>query len=123
METFSAQLEGTLTIIKEISPTNFAVEQSVQTKESAKQMVWDSKTNRILLIAADYSSAPPPPAGKAGRPRANGAGFVFNSRGEQVDRSGAMVVRLFVKSIAGGKSVSLSDTYGHHSKYDCQRGS
>jgi hypothetical protein len=36
----------------------------VQTKQSAKQMVWDSKTNRILLIAADYIPPPsPPPAG------------------------------------------------------------
>ena len=66
METYSAQVDGTLTIIKEKSPTSFVVEQTVQTKESAKQMVWDSKTNRILLIAADYDPAPaPPPAGKA----------------------------------------------------------
>ncbi len=65
METYSAQVDGTLTIIKEKSPTSFAVEQTVQTKESAKQMAWDDKTNRILLIAADYGPAPPPPAGKA----------------------------------------------------------
>jgi hypothetical protein len=65
METFSAQVDGTLTIIKEMSPTSFVVGQTVQTKESAKQMVWDSKTNRILLIAADYAPAPAPTAGKA----------------------------------------------------------
>lgn len=65
METYSANVDGTLTIIKEKSPTSFAVEQTVQTKESAKQMVWDSKTNRILLIAADYGPAPTPPTGKA----------------------------------------------------------
>jgi DNA-binding beta-propeller fold protein YncE len=66
METYSAQVDGTLTIIKEKSPTSFSVEQTVQTKESAKQMVWDSKTKRILLIAADYAPAPaPPPAGAA----------------------------------------------------------
>ncbi len=66
METFSAQVDGTLTIIKEMSPTSFAVEQTVQTKESAKQMVWDSKTNRILLIAADYGPSPTPtPPGAA----------------------------------------------------------
>jgi DNA-binding beta-propeller fold protein YncE len=65
METYSAQVDGTLTIIKEKSPTSFAVEQTVQTKESAKQMAWDDKTNRILLIAADYDPAPAPPAGKA----------------------------------------------------------
>jgi hypothetical protein len=66
METYSAQVDGTLTIIKENSPTSFAVEQTVQTKDSAKQMAWDRKTGRILLIAADYGPAPaPPPAGAA----------------------------------------------------------
>ena len=65
METYSAQVDGTLTIIKEKSPTSFQVEQTVQTKESAKQMAWDDKTNRILLIAADYDPAPAPTAGKA----------------------------------------------------------
>jgi DNA-binding beta-propeller fold protein YncE len=64
-EAYAANVDGTLTIIKENSPTNFAVEQTVQTKESAKQMIWDSKTNRILLIAADYGPAPTPSTGKA----------------------------------------------------------
>jgi len=67
MEAYSAQIDGTLTIIKEKSPTSFAVEQTIQTKESAKQMVWDSKTNRILLLAADYLPPDgPPKAGVAG---------------------------------------------------------
>jgi hypothetical protein len=69
METYSAQVDGTLTVVKEKSPTSFVVEQTVKTKESAKQMVWDTKTNRILLIAADYDPAPSPapvgaPAGR-----------------------------------------------------------
>jgi len=62
METYSAQVDGTLTIVKEKSPISFVVEQTVQTKESAKQMVWDSKTGRILLIAADYGPPATPPA-------------------------------------------------------------
>ena len=70
METYSAQVDGTLTIVKEVSPTSFVVEQTVQTKESAKQMAWDSKTNRILLIAADYAPAPTP--APAGAPAARG---------------------------------------------------
>jgi DNA-binding beta-propeller fold protein YncE len=65
METYSAQVDGTLTIIKEKSPTSFEVEQTVQTKQSAKQMVWDSKTKRILLVAADYTA--PSPAAPGGR--------------------------------------------------------
>ncbi len=67
METFSSQVDGTLTVVKETSPTSFMVEQTVQTKESAKQMAWDSKTNRILLIAADYGPPPTaPPSGTTG---------------------------------------------------------
>ncbi|HTC35745.1 MAG TPA: hypothetical protein VK724_20385, partial [Bryobacteraceae bacterium] len=66
-EAYSAQIDGTLTIIKETSPTSFAEEQIVQTKDSAKQMVWDSKTNRVLLIAADFlPPTGPPRAGLAG---------------------------------------------------------
>lgn len=60
-EVYSAQNDGTLTIIREISPTSFAIEQTVQTKQSAKQMVWDGKTNRILLIAADFLPPTGPP--------------------------------------------------------------
>ena len=70
METYSAQVDGTLTIVKEESPTSFKVEQTVQTKESAKQMAWDPKTGRILLIAADYGPPAAPP--KAGAPAARG---------------------------------------------------
>ncbi len=36
-EAHSAQIDGTLTIIKETSPTSFAKEQTVRTKDSAKQ--------------------------------------------------------------------------------------
>jgi hypothetical protein len=67
MEAFSSQGDGTLTIVKENSPTSFAVEQTVQTKPSAKTLTLDSKTGHILLIAADFGPPPnPPPAG--GRP-------------------------------------------------------
>src|SRR6516225_617724 len=67
-EAYSAQIDGTLTIVKENSPTSFAIEQTVQTKDSAKQMVWDGKTTRILLLAADFM----PPTGA---PRAGVAGY------------------------------------------------
>ncbi len=68
MEAFSSQGDGTLTVIKENSPTSFVVEQTVQTKVSAKTLTLDSKTNQILLIAADFAPpATPPPAGRPGR--------------------------------------------------------
>jgi DNA-binding beta-propeller fold protein YncE len=69
MEAFSSQGDGTLTVIKENSPTSFVVEQTVQTMPSAKTMTLDSKTNHILLIAAEYGPPPaaPPAGGRAGR--------------------------------------------------------
>jgi DNA-binding beta-propeller fold protein YncE len=67
MEAFSSQGDGTLTVIKENSPTSFVVEQTVQTMPSAKTMTLDRKTNRILLIAAEYGPPPAtPPAGGRG---------------------------------------------------------
>ena len=69
METFSSQRDGTLTVIKEKSPTRFEVAQTVQTKVSGKTLTLDSKTNQIYVIAAEYGPPPtPPPArGRAGR--------------------------------------------------------
>ena len=64
MEAFSSQRDGTLTVIKENSPTSFVVEQNVQTMPSAKTLTLDTKTNHILLIAAQFGPPPnPPPAG------------------------------------------------------------
>jgi hypothetical protein len=66
-EAYSAQIDGTLTIVKEKSGSSFAIAQTVQTKDSAKQMVWDSKTGHILLLAADFlPPTGPPRAGVAG---------------------------------------------------------
>jgi hypothetical protein len=59
METFSSHAEGTLTVIKENSPTSFEVEQDLTTMPSAKTLTLDSRTNRILSIAAIFD--PPPP--------------------------------------------------------------
>jgi YVTN family beta-propeller protein len=53
MEAFSSQGDGTLTIIKENSPTSFEVAQTVQTKPRAKTCTLDTKTNQILLIATE----------------------------------------------------------------------
>jgi DNA-binding beta-propeller fold protein YncE len=64
MEAFSSQRDGTLTVVKENSPTSFVVEQTVKTMPSAKTLTLDTKTNHILLIGAEYT---PPPAGGRGR--------------------------------------------------------
>jgi len=65
MEAFSSQGDGTLTVIKENSPTEFVVEQTVQTKQGAKTSTLDTKTNQIFLITADRGPAPAPAAGAA----------------------------------------------------------
>ena len=59
MEAFTSQGDGTLTIVKENSPTSFSVEQTVQTKVGAKTLTLDSKTGRVILITADYAPLPP----------------------------------------------------------------
>jgi len=67
MEAFSSQGDGTLTVIKENSPTSFVVEQTVQTMQSAKTLTLDGKTGHILLIAAEFG--PPPEVAAGERPR------------------------------------------------------
>ncbi len=68
MEAFSSQGDGTLTVIKESSPTSFAVEQNLKTMTSAKTMTIDSKTQHIFLIAAEFGPAPAAET-PGGRPR------------------------------------------------------
>jgi DNA-binding beta-propeller fold protein YncE len=64
MEAFSSQRDGTLTVVKENSPTSFVVEQNVKTLPGAKTLTLDSKTGRILLITAEYGPPPAPAPGK-----------------------------------------------------------
>jgi len=67
MEAFSSAANATLTVIKENSPTSFAVEQIVQTMTMAKTSTFDSKTGHVLLIGAEQTPPPtPPPAGGRG---------------------------------------------------------
>ena len=66
MEAWSSQRDGTLTIIKESSPTNFAVEQTVQTKAGCKTSSLDTKNNRIVLICTERA---PQPAAAPNQPR------------------------------------------------------
>ena len=68
MEAYSTQGNGTLTIIKETSPTTFEVEQNLQTMNFARTIAFDSKTGHIFTMADERGPAPPtPPGGRAGR--------------------------------------------------------
>lgn len=64
MEAFSSAGNGTLTVIKEESPTSFSVEQIVKTMTSAKTLSLDSRMGHILLIGAEFG--PPPTPGQPG---------------------------------------------------------
>jgi DNA-binding beta-propeller fold protein YncE len=63
MEAFSSHGNGTLTIVKEKSPTTFEVEQDLQTMAGARTLTFDSKTNHILTMSVERGPAPPPPPG------------------------------------------------------------
>lgn len=71
MEAFSSQRDGTLTVIKESSPTSFAVEQNVQTKAGCKTCSLDTKNNRIVLICTERA---PQAAGETNAPAAEPRG-------------------------------------------------
>jgi hypothetical protein len=62
MEAFSSQRDGTLTIIKESSPTSFAVEQTVTTKAGCKTSSLDTKNNHIVLVCTERLPGAPAPA-------------------------------------------------------------
>jgi DNA-binding beta-propeller fold protein YncE len=64
MEAFSSHSDGTLTVIKENSPTSFVVEQNLQTTRNAKTLALDTQTNRVFLIAAEFG--PPPTTRQTG---------------------------------------------------------
>jgi DNA-binding beta-propeller fold protein YncE len=95
MEAFSSNGDGTLTVIKEESPTKFVVEQNVPTMRGAKTLTLDSKTNHVLMIAAETAPAPAaPPADAAPKDGQKGGG-----RG----RGGAMVPDSFTIVVVGTK--------------------
>jgi DNA-binding beta-propeller fold protein YncE len=57
-EVFASQGDGTLAVVKENSPTSFALEQTLPTQSGAKTLALDSKTGHIFLIAAEYGPVP-----------------------------------------------------------------
>lgn len=76
MEAFSTQGNGTLTIVKENSPTSFEVLQNLTTMVGAKCIAFDSKTGHMFTMAAERGPAPPAPAGGG---RAGGAPVIPGS--------------------------------------------
>ena len=55
MEAFSSNGDGTLTVVKENSPTSFVVEQTLNTMPRAKTLTLDTKTGKLYLITAEFT--------------------------------------------------------------------
>jgi hypothetical protein len=70
MEAFSTHGNGTLTVVKEVSPTKFEVEQNLDTMNGARTITFDSKTNHIFTMSQERGPAPPPTAGGGRGPQA-----------------------------------------------------
>jgi hypothetical protein len=74
MEAISAENNGSMTFIKEGSPTSFSVEQTLQTMPGAKTLALDTKTNHVFTMTAVFAPAVPnAPPGPAGRPMVPGS--------------------------------------------------
>ena len=70
MEAFSTHGNGTLTVVKEKSPTSFEVEQNLETMNGARTVTFDSRTQRLFTMSQERGPAPPAPAGGGRGPAA-----------------------------------------------------
>jgi DNA-binding beta-propeller fold protein YncE len=61
MEAASSQGDGTMTIIKEDSPTSFHVEQTVYTPRGARTHTLDPKTGNLYTITMEFGPTPTTP--------------------------------------------------------------
>ena len=67
MEAFSTHGNGTMTIVKEETPTSFKVEQNLQTMNGARTVTFDSKTGHLFAMSQERGPAPPTPPPGGGR--------------------------------------------------------
>ena len=66
-EAFSSHSNGTLTVVKETSPTTFEVEQNLQTMNGARTLAFDPTTGHIFVMSVERGPAPAtPPSGRGG---------------------------------------------------------
>ena len=111
MEAFSTQGNGTMTIVKEKSPTSFEVEQDLKTWPSngARTIAFDSKTGHLFAMASEVGPPPPPPpagtpppaGGRGGRPRRRDSRFVHDHHGRHE------VMRAFSQRANAGSPVMV----------------
>jgi DNA-binding beta-propeller fold protein YncE len=67
--------DGTVAIVREVSPGKYEVAKTVKTQVSAKTIALDPRTHRLYLSAATSDTSPPEP----GKPKAKGRRFVPDS--------------------------------------------
>jgi len=75
---FASAGDGTLTVVREESPDQFQVVQTVATKSGARTLALDEQTHRIYTVTATLNA--PPPASAADprpRPRIEAGSFVL----------------------------------------------
>jgi hypothetical protein len=66
-EAFSSHGNGTLSVIKEDSPTKFSVEEAVKTKAGAKTCTLDEKLDHVIVIALEPAAGGGGGGGRQGR--------------------------------------------------------
>jgi DNA-binding beta-propeller fold protein YncE len=59
---FSANGEGTLTVVRERGPDDYAVQQNLETQRGARSIALDTLTHKLYLPTAEFGPAPAPTA-------------------------------------------------------------
>lgn len=67
MEAITADVAGTMTFIKENSPTSFTLEQSLTTMPGTRTCALDPKTGHVFTMSAEFGPPPPPDPASRGR--------------------------------------------------------
>jgi len=74
---FSANGEGTLTVVRELKPDVYTVQQTLETQRGARTIALDSATHKLYLPTADFGPMPAPTADNPHpRPPVVGGSFV-----------------------------------------------
>jgi DNA-binding beta-propeller fold protein YncE len=67
---FASCGDGNITVVQQVSKTEYKVVQTIATQRGARTMALDPTTHKLFTVAVEYGPAPEPttPGGRAGRP-------------------------------------------------------